>query len=262
MARYDVSSNGARALMQLSRNLLSSYGNVISAGEVLESKMSPLEEKSVELYSQIIAMSQTMTARVKADKDIFSQLAKNLMSLSLRIEEIIGNASTITVAGNYGISSSPSDECFVESSEENNVLESFNSGLYDAKTIRFVDPPEGQHQAWVDSRDILGVFHNDSVRKDDFWTHHGETKERFAELASKVETVKSMIDQGISLEQIKQNPDLTACVEQYFSSDRAVRVYQYGDKYIFGGEGRHRVRIAQEMGIDIPVLIYKVAQKI
>jgi hypothetical protein len=262
MARYDVSSNGAQALMRLSRNLLSAYGNVIIAGEVLEEKIRPLEEKNAELYSKIIEASHNATLRVKKDKDNFMQLAKNLMSLSFRIQEIIGDISSVTVAGSYGGANNEINTTFVESADENGVLEGFNNGLYDTKTIRLVDPPEGQHQAWVDSRDIVGVFHNDSVSKDDFWTHHGETKERFAELVSKVETVKSMMDQGIGLEYIKQNPDLTACVEQYFSPNRAVRVYQYGDKYIFGGDGRHRVRIAQEMGINIPVLIYKVAQKI
>ena len=54
MARYDISSNGAQALMQLARDLLSAYGNVISAGEVLEEKIVPLEEKDAELYSKII----------------------------------------------------------------------------------------------------------------------------------------------------------------------------------------------------------------
>jgi hypothetical protein len=262
MARYDISSNGAQALMQLARDLLSAYGNVISAGEVLEEKIVPLEEKDAELYSKIIEASYNVTSRVKKDKDEFTQLAKNLMSLSVRIQEIIGDISSVTVASSYGGVNNEINTTFVESADENSLLESFNNGLYDTKTIRLVDPPEGQYQAWIDSRDIVGVFHNDSVNKDDFWTHHGETKERFAELASKVETVKNLMDQGIGLEHIKQNPDLTACVEQYFSSNRAVRVYQYGDKYIFGGDGRHRVRIAQEMGINIPVLIYKVAQKI
>lgn len=262
MARYDVSSNGADALMQLSRNLLSAYGNVISAGDVLVEKVSSLEEKDAELYSEIVEASKSATSCVKTEKDTILQLAKNLMSLSIRIKEIIGDVSSVEVAGSYEGTNDLSNTSFGESAGEKQLLEGFNRALYDSKTIKLVDPPGGPHQAWINAGDILGVFHNDDISIDGFWTHHGETKERFADLASKTGTVKSMLDQGMSLEQIKQNPDLTACVEQYFSPDRAVRVYQYGDKYIFGGDGRHRVRIAQEMGLDIPVVIYKVAQKV
>lgn len=108
---------------------------------------------------------------------------------------------------------------------------------------------------WVSARDIAGARYHDSTSEEEFWSHHGYTKSDFAELASHIPQVKSQLDSGISLEQIRQDPTLSATASQYFDTKNAVRVYQYGDKYIFSGDGRHRVAIAQEYGYHIPVRV-------
>ena len=252
MTRFDVSSSGANALMELSRKLRLTYENLVDAGVVLEERIGFLEGRDAELYTKIIEASQHITK----DRDNFLQLSNKLMLLSIKLQEILDISSVSTISGEQNGSS---EKIFIESTEEKNILDKFYNGLYGTKTINILDSPSGLHLSMVNSKDIVGLFHNDSINIDEFWTHHGENKARFTELALKIGTVRTMIEGGMNLEQIKQDSTLTACVEQYFSLDRAVRVYQYGDKYIFGGDGRHRVRIAQEMGLDIPVVIYKIA---
>lgn len=257
MTRFDVSSSGANALMELSRKLRSTYENLLDAGVVLEERIGFLEGRDAELYTKIIEASQHITFLVKKDRDNFLQLSNKLMLLSIKLQEILDISSVSTISGEQNGSS---EKIFIESAEEKNILDKFYNGLYGTKTINLLDPPSGLHLSMVNSKDIIGLFHNDSINIDEFWKHHGENKARFTELALKIGTVRTMIEGGMNLEEIKQDSTLTACVEQYFSLDRAVRVYQYGDKYIFGGDGRHRVRIAQEMGLDIPVFIAKIAQ--
>ena len=256
MTRFDVSSSGANALMELSRKLRLTYENLVDAGVVLEERIGFLEGRDAGLYTKIIEASQHITFLVKKDRDNFLQLSNKLMLLSIKLQEILDISSVSTISGEQNGSS---EKIFIESTEEKNILDKFYNGLYGTKTINILDSPSGLHLSMVNSKDIVGLFHNDSINIDEFWTHHGENKARFTELALKIGTVRTMIEGGMNLEQIKQDSTLTACVEQYFSLDRAVRVYQYGDKYIFGGDGRHRVRIAQEMGLDIPVVIYKIA---
>ena len=253
MTRFDVSSSGANALMELSRKLRLTYENLVDAGVVLEERIGFLEGRDAELYTKIIEASQHITFLVKKDRDNFLQLSNKLMLLSIKLQEILDISSVSTISGEQNGSS---EKIFIESTEEKNILDKFYNGLYGTKTINILDSPSGLHLSMVNSKDIVGLFHNDSINIDEFWTHHGENKARFTELALKIGTVRTMIEGGMNLEQIKQD---STCVEQYFSLDRAVRVYQYGDKYIFGGDGRHRVRIAQEMGLDIPVVIYKIA---
>lgn len=259
MTRYDVSPSGANALMQLSRKLLSTCENLVNAGVVLEERIGFLEGRDAELYTKIIEASQHITFLVKKDRDNFLQLSNKLMLLSIKLQEIL-DISSVSVTANSGEQNVRNETMFIESIEEKNILDNFFNSLNVTKTINLIDPPGGHRLSLVHSRDIIGLFHNDSIKIDDFWKHHGGSKARFTELALKVGTVRTMIEEGMNLEQIKQDSNLTACVEQYFSLDRAVRVYQYGDKYIFGGDGRHRVRIAQELGLDIPVIISKIAQ--
>ena len=256
MTRFDVSSSGANALMELSRKLLSTYENLVNAGVVLEERIGFLEGRDAELYTKIIEASQHITFLVKKDRDNFLQLSNKLMLLSIKLQEILDISSVSTISGEQNGSS---EKIFIESTEEKNILDKFYNGLYGTKTINILDSPSGLHLSMVNSKDIVGLFHNDSINIDEFWNHHIGNKAKFAELALKIGTVRTMIEGGMNLEQIKQDSTLTACVEQYFSLNRAVRVYQYGNKYIFSGEGRRRVRIAQELGLDIPVFIAKIA---
>jgi len=108
-------------------------------------------------------------------------------------------------------------------------------------------------ERWVNAADIHGARYHDDVSDEKFWSHHGNSKEIYMELASKIPEVREQLASGHSLEDIKADEKLRACASQYFSPDNMVRAYQYGDKYMFDGDGRHRVMAAQELGHEIPI---------
>ena len=93
MTRFDVSSSGANALMELSRKLLSTYENLVNAGVVLEERINFLEERDVELYTKIIEASQCVTSLVKSDRENIIQLSNKLMLLSNKLQEILDISS-------------------------------------------------------------------------------------------------------------------------------------------------------------------------
>ena len=90
---------------------------------------------------------------------------------------------------------------------------------------------------------------------DHFWEHHTNSKEAYMQLASKLPEVQEQLAQGISLDEIKQNPDLRDCASAYYDTDKMVKVEQTENGYEFQDDGRHRVAAAQELGYNIPVNI-------
>lgn len=140
--------------------------------------------------------------------------------------------------------------------ENNAIYEQFKED-YEGGTVKLVEPEEGAIEKEVNAQDIVGVRYEDDVSEEEFWAHHGNSKEDFEELVSKVPEVKNQLEEGKSLEEIKEDENLRATAEQYFDENNMVRVYEDGEKYIFDGDGRHRVTIAQEYGQDIPVKIIR-----
>ena len=151
---------------------------------MLEERISFLEGRDVELYTKIIETSQHITFLVKKDIDNFLQLSNKLMLLSIKLQEIL-DISSVSVTANSGEQNVRNETMFIESIEEKNILDKFYNGLYGTKTINLLDPPSGLHLSMVNSKDIIGLFHNDSINIDEFWKHHGENKARFTELALK-----------------------------------------------------------------------------
>lgn len=90
-----------------------------------------------------------------------------------------------------------------------------------------------------------------------FWQQHksGGTMASFVEIASHIPEVKNLLDQGFSLEDIKENPRLEACAALYFDKSNMPRVVESNGYYEFEGNGRHRILAAREAGYDIPVKI-------
>jgi hypothetical protein len=114
---------------------------------------------------------------------------------------------------------------------------------------------DAMEQRTIPASDISGMRWRDDVPDEQFWNHHGNTKETYLDLAAKIPRVKDALDGGKSLDEIKGDEELRACAEQYFSPDEMVRVMQYGDKYLFGSDGRHRIMAAREFGQEIPVRV-------
>ena len=88
---------------------------------------------------------------------------------------------------------------------------------------------------------------------DHFWEHHGNTKEDYMNLASKLPEVQKELESGKTLDEIKQNPDLHDTAAAYYNPDKMIHVYKDEDGYHFEDDGRHRLEAAKEVGCDVPV---------
>lgn len=145
------------------------------------------------------------------------------------------------------------------SNDTDRVFEEFQKNWMD-QNLEII--PNGDVLGWlVNPSDIVGVRHFDEQSDDDFWNHHGNSKDTYIELASKLPDVKKQLDSGISLDTIKMDETLRACAEQYYSPERMIKVYQYGENFIFNGDGRHRILAAKELGNDIPINMQGIYRK-
>ena len=90
-----------------------------------------------------------------------------------------------------------------------------------------------------------------------FWRQHQSdgTMASFVEIASHIPEVKSLLDAGLSLDEIRENPNLQQCADIYFEPSNIPRVIQSKGYYEFEANGRHRILAAREAGYDIPVRI-------
>lgn len=90
-----------------------------------------------------------------------------------------------------------------------------------------------------------------------FWRQHDShgTFESFKEIASHIPEVKSQLDAGKALSEIRSNPDLEKCVSIFFDPSNIPHVIKNDGYYEFDSNGRHRILAARELGYDIPVRI-------
>ena len=200
------------------------------------------------------------------EKEMTSQLNK-LGAMSLMKDSTVANWDSLKdvpfagqqyVRDSENLSLQKSEPLPFIGNEEIRIMKEFHRRLYESKQLKLVEPVGGEYVSWVNPKDIIGIFsENESIVPEKFWSHHGESKERYYELVLNVSKVTYELNQGMTLEQLKESGRYIPCIEQYFTQDKMIRVYKYGDKYIFDGDGRHRVRIAQEMGINIPIKVYR-----
>ena len=89
---------------------------------------------------------------------------------------------------------------------------------------------------------------------DNFWNHHGNTKEDYMELASKLPEIQKEFENGKTYTEISANSELHDTLVAYYSDDKMIQVVQdQNGNYQYQDDGRHRVMAAQEMGCHIPV---------
>ena len=91
-----------------------------------------------------------------------------------------------------------------------------------------------------------------------FWNHHGNTKEDYAELMEKLDKVYDAMASGMKVDDMMswQNKDreLRDTAYAFFAPERAITVERWDDgKIHFAGDGRHRIMMAQELNMPIPV---------
>lgn len=104
---------------------------------------------------------------------------------------------------------------------------------------------------------IEGVTVSNVETADKFWGQHetGGTEDSFLGIASHIPDVKGELEKGKSIDDIKEDPVLGSCAQQYFSplSSEQVRVVKCGDFYLFDGNGRHRILAAKHFGYSFPI---------
>ena len=113
----------------------------------------------------------------------------------------------------------------------------------------------------VNASDI-DMTYAQGMDSDQFWNHHGNTKEDYMRIAEGIPDVQQALDSGKSLDEIKQDPDLKDTAHAYFDPENMVKVEQQADgSYSFADDGRHRIAAAQEMGYEIPVEVTNMPEK-
>ena len=100
----------------------------------------------------------------------------------------------------------------------------------------------------------IDMAYAQGMDSDQFWNHHGNTKEDYMRMAERIPDVQQALDSGKSLDEIKQDPELKDTAHAYFAPENMIKVEQQADgSYSFADDGRHRIAAAQELGYEIPV---------
>lgn len=112
----------------------------------------------------------------------------------------------------------------------------------------------------VNARDIEGIYlnENEALNPHLFWNRNQEyemdSETYFMEVATHIPEVRMRLEEGESVESIRNNPKLKTCYDYYF--DSPIEVYAVDDDYYyFAHAGRHRCMAAQKLGYDIPVKV-------
>lgn len=126
-----------------------------------------------------------------------------------------------------------------------------NDSLGDNSVVEIISPSkiEGIH---------LGATEMEDNGR--FWSQHetGGTADSFKEIASHIPEVRSQLESGRSLSEIRANPDLCKCADIYFDPSNIPQVIKNDGYYEFYGNGRHRILAARELGYDIPVRVISI----
>ncbi len=90
-----------------------------------------------------------------------------------------------------------------------------------------------------------------------FWRQHesGGTQDSFVEIASHIPEVNELLQSGLTLDEIRENPSLERCADLYFDPSNIPTVVQSNGYYEFDTNGRHRILAAREAGYSIPVKV-------
>lgn len=98
----------------------------------------------------------------------------------------------------------------------------------------------------------LDKLHFFSLHLENFqWNHHGNSEKDYENLVNGMHRIENLLDSGNSFSEITSNyPRLTPLIESCYGSN-SIQVYKSQDgQYIFSGnDGRHRLLMAQKMGL-------------
>ncbi len=80
-----------------------------------------------------------------------------------------------------------------------------------------------------------------------FWKQHDKAgMERYIDQVEKYDTCRQLLQQGVTIEEIKKTDfNMAIAYENFVSEGDTIRVFKIGDYYKINGGGRHRVAAAQ-----------------
>lgn len=103
----------------------------------------------------------------------------------------------------------------------------------------------------VNSNEIKGL----NISDESFWSYKSTEKEKYLDMASKIPDVERGLRSGMSLEKLRENPELKDTIDAYCDEKNMITVEKDSRGYHFQDSGRHRVAAARELGIDILVRV-------
>lgn len=132
------------------------------------------------------------------------------------------------------------------------LYEQYKSKLI-ARELEREDVSAAAPLKWIQASEICGVMGDDGVDNKEFWSQHGASRDDYGVLATAIGEIKSRLDNKEDLGQILQDKRL----KNYWSimESEPIRVAEYNGSYFLDGNGRHRARIAEELGLPVPVRV-------
>ena len=126
-----------------------------------------------------------------------------------------------------------------------------------------VSAPELSDNCVMVNASDIDMTYAQGMDSEQFWNHHGNTKEDYMRMAERIPDVQQALDSGKSLDEIKQDPELKDTAHAYFDPENMIKVEQQADgSYSFADDGRHRIAAAQELGYEIPVDVAKTGNNV
>lgn len=114
----------------------------------------------------------------------------------------------------------------------------------------------------IDARMVAGIdFISDRHINDpeSFWNKKGDSFKSFYNIAQKIPVVQNRLSAGESLETLMADAEVGRCAELFFnvtsSSFEPIGVIEGDGFYEINGRGRHRIMLAQMLGVSIPMRV-------
>lgn len=266
MAKYAISQEGADAMIQLSANITSASDGIKQSTTALKNQIMQYMDDLGVYGLDIWAMTMQIDGIMEDKQESLTKLSDMAKSKADVIMSLInatnGGGSGMT---NGETSTSLTKQEGYELGEMQNGMKVIKGENYDQYYQNYYDYDSFTFESLRDSvvvdtvrpSQIEGVHLGDSEANDSgtFWNMHASSKDFFMETASHIPEVRTALNDGRSLEDLKSDPVLGRCASIYFDPENIPRVERWDGYYTFDGDGRHRILAARELGYDIPVRV-------